>query len=179
MYLRQKQRFLIGLTLVVIAIILLASITVYYAFILEEDTRQEPEPSIGDLWDTSMISPLENQGVIFEILRIRHRGLLDTILNGGRSWKSKPQFYFITNMDNLEYISKDVHAATGESEELFNTWDTMFQENKIPRNAEEETSSHRGNWTDGPDLWFTRPFPSSKGRFFSTRTQRPDPGKSR
>ena len=57
----------------------------------------------------------------------------------GLSWRNEPQFYFITNMDGLEYISKDVAAAGGaQSETLFNIWDSMFMENKIVRDAEEE-----------------------------------------
>jgi len=88
------------------------------------------------------ISPYENQGVIIEILRIRHRGLLEKLMTTGNSWKTKPEFYFITDMDGMEYISKDVEQHTRVSEILFNTWDSMFQENKIVRTVEQgqETS---------------------------------------
>jgi len=88
------------------------------------------------------ISPYENQAVILEILRIRHRGLLERLLKPGSSWKTQPAFYFITEMDGMEYISKDVEQHTRVSEILFNTWDTMFQENKVVRTVlqEQETS---------------------------------------
>jgi len=84
------------------------------------------------------ISPLTNQGLNFEVLRIRHRGLLEEILQRGTSWKNKPQFYFITNIDGVEFISKDVKAPGGESEELFTTWDTIFQERKVKHDVKEE-----------------------------------------
>ena len=81
--------------------------------------------------------------MILEVQRIRHKGLLDKIIKIGNSWKQKPSFYFISNIDGLEYVSKDVEAAGAESEILFNTWDTILQENKILVDTleEQETSS--------------------------------------
>jgi len=85
------------------------------------------------------ISPLTNQAVIIEIQRIRHRGIIDAMMKRGRSWRNPPHYYFITNMDDQEYISKDVAAAGGaSSENLFNTWDSMFIQNKIVRDAHED-----------------------------------------
>jgi hypothetical protein len=88
------------------------------------------------------ISPYTNQGVILEVLRIRHRGLLDKLMTPGFSWKIKPQFYFISEIDGMEYESHLVGQHRDYTEVLFNTWDSMFQENKIVRTAhqEQETS---------------------------------------
>ncbi len=88
------------------------------------------------------ISPYENQAVILEVLRIRHRGLLEKLLQPGRFWKTTPLFYFISEIDGMEYISKDVEQHRTVTEVLFNTWDTIFQENKVVRTAmqEQETS---------------------------------------
>ena len=88
------------------------------------------------------ISPYENQAVILEVLRIRHRGLLEKLLQPGLSWRITPMFYFITNMDGMEYVSKDVEQHRRVTEVLFNTWDSMFQENKVMRtvNQEQETA---------------------------------------
>lgn len=88
------------------------------------------------------ISPYENQAVILEVLRIRHRGLLEKLIKPGISWIMKPQFYFISTMDGMEYVSKDVEQHRQVTEVLFNTWDSIFQENKITRTApqEQETS---------------------------------------
>ncbi len=84
------------------------------------------------------IAPYENQGVILEVLRIRHRGLLDKLLAPGNSWKTTPEFYFITNIDGMEYISKDVQQQSTSAEILFETWDSIFQENKIVRKVKQE-----------------------------------------
>jgi len=138
MYLRYKQKLILGVTLLVVACLIVSGIYVYYEYFSEEKEEVEPEPEDVIQYDLDAISPLENQGLNFEVLRIRHRGLLDTILKFGTSWRNKPQFYFVTNIDGVEFISKDVHAPGGESEELFNTWDTICQERKIKHDAEEE-----------------------------------------
>ncbi|MEM0492382.1 MAG: hypothetical protein QXS02_00255 [Candidatus Thermoplasmatota archaeon] len=119
----------------IVVIILLLALGFYAAVeLLKEKKTGEEEPGIERIRD-DRISPLENQGVIIEVKRIRHRGLLDTIMNKLVAWRFKPSFYFITIMDDLEYVSKDVRAATGESEQLYTTWDTMFMENKIVRDV--------------------------------------------
>jgi len=138
MYLRYRQKLIIGVTLIVVACLILSSIFVYYAYFKEEEETIKEEPEDASEYDLDAISPLENQGLNFEVLRIRHRGLLDEIMQRGTSWKKKPQFYFITNIDGVEFISKNVHAPGGESEELFTTWDTIFQERKVKHDAEEE-----------------------------------------
>ena len=84
------------------------------------------------------ISPYENQAVILEVLRIRHRGLLEKLLKSGNSWKTKPMFHFISNIDGMEYVTKDVEQHRQVTEVLFNTWDAMFQERKVMRTAEQE-----------------------------------------
>ena len=85
------------------------------------------------------ISPNLKQGLILEVNRIRHRGIVDKLMQRGNSWKATPQFYFISNVDGLEYISKDVAATAGASnEQLFNTWDSMFKENKVNKDVPNE-----------------------------------------
>ncbi len=122
--------------IVLVAIILVGSSTfVYINFFKEEKKIEEiaEEQVIDD-----QISPLENQGVTLEILRLRHRGLYEKFITPGDSWKIKPTFYFVTNMDGLEYVSSQVGQHGEIDETYFNTWDTMFQENKIVKDAEEE-----------------------------------------
>jgi hypothetical protein len=138
MYLKYRQKLLLGITLIIVACIVGASTLIYLGFFEEEETI-EPELTEQVLYDLNAISPYVNQALILEISRIRHRGLCDTIMQRGGSWKNKPMFYFISNIDDQEYVSKDVAAAGGAATEtFFTTWDTMFQENKIVRNAEEE-----------------------------------------
>jgi len=139
MYLRYKQKLIIGVTLLIVAVLIISSTFVYFEYYAEKSADDDERETGEPLYDYEAISPYVNQAVIIEIERIRHRGIIDAMMSSGRSWKSPPQFYFITNMDDQEYISKDVAAAGGASnEELFNTWDSMFIENKIVRDAEEE-----------------------------------------
>jgi len=141
-------------------VLILISIALFMTFIFvdEEKKVSPPEPTVPitqlltktynqmeqagltdqiDIVD-NRISPYENQAVIIEVLRIRHRGLLDKLLTPGNSWKTKPEFYFITEMDGMEYISKNIEQHGQVSEVLFNTWDSMFQENKVVRTVEQE-----------------------------------------
>jgi hypothetical protein len=101
-------------------------------------TKKATPPQQTSVAIDDRISPLENQGVVLEILRIRDRTLIDKLLKPGKSWETKPTFYFISNIDGLEYTSKDVTQHGRTTEVMFNTWDTMFQENKIMKDVPEE-----------------------------------------
>jgi hypothetical protein len=135
MYVKRKQKVIIGVSLLVIACLLASGVFVYFEYYTKkkETPLQQTPVSIDD-----RISPLENQGLVLEVLRIRCRGLLEKLITPGNSWKNIPTFYFITNMDGLEYVSKDVTQHGRTTEVLFNTWDTMFQENKIMKDVPEE-----------------------------------------
>lgn len=132
---KSKQRMLTVVAIFVAAILIISAVIAYLEFFKEEkEIKEEPvEEKIDD-----RISPLTNQALTLEILRIRHRGLFDKLMTRGTAWRNKPLFYFITEIDGLEYVSKDVEHLGKVTETLFNTWDTMFQENKIVRDAEEE-----------------------------------------
>lgn len=131
---KSRQRTLSGLSLIIIIILIASAVFVYYEYFEEEKIEEE----IVEKEIDNRISPLTNQGLVFEVQRIRHRGLYDKLMTRGNAWKNNPNFYFVTNMDGLEYKSKDVAALGAASEILFPTWDTMFQENKIMRDADEE-----------------------------------------
>jgi hypothetical protein len=134
---KTKQRIMVGITLIVVACIVISGVYIAEYVLKEEKIKEEPIEEM--LYDLDKISPMTNQGLILEINRIRSRGLLDLMMQRGRSWKTPPNIYFISNIDNQEYVSKDVHAAGGASSEtFFETWDTMFLENRIQRNVEEE-----------------------------------------
>lgn len=119
-------------------------IVVIIAFLIldlgEEEIVDQPQP-LPDIDDR--ISPLTNQGLIFEINRIRYRGLLDEIMTFGSNWKIKPVFYYICYIDDVEFNSRDVISATAENDEPFNTWDTMFLENKLSFDCKEEQNESR------------------------------------
>jgi len=131
----KNNKFIIGLTIIIISLIILLGI--YYIYFNEPDEIKEEPEILFEVDDR--ISPDLNQGIIVEINRIRHRGILDKILSRGSAWKNKPIFYYISDIDGLEYSSKDVHAAGGaESEFLFIDWDTINQENRVMKDIPEE-----------------------------------------
>jgi hypothetical protein len=135
MFIKRKQKIMIGVSLLIIAGLLASGTYVYFEYYMtkKETPAQQTTVQIDD-----RISPLENQGVVIEILRMRNRHMLDKLLKPGNSWKSTPSFYFITNMDGLEYVSKDVTQHGRTTEVFFNTWDSMFEENKIMKDVPEE-----------------------------------------
>ena len=134
----KKNDLYLAITFIVILCLTTAGIYAYYQ--TPETDKQLEEPKEKKIID-NRISPLTNQGLIVEIQRMRHRGLLDKLITPGLSWREKPKFYFITNLDGVEYISKNVAggaAQPGTEETFFEDWDTIFQENKILRDAKEE-----------------------------------------
>jgi hypothetical protein len=138
MAIKRKQGIIIGVSLIVIVCLILSSMYIYFEYYaIKKETPIQPTPSPID----TRISPLENQGVVLEVLRIRHRGLLEKLLKPGNSWKNKPTFYFVTNMDGLEYESRYVSQGGRTVEVYFNTWDTIFQENKIVKDVKEENQT--------------------------------------
>lgn len=90
------------------------------------------------------ISPLVSQGIIVQINRIRHRGLLDELLKFGLSWRSKPVFYLELVIDEKDYSSRKMYGHHDPNFEfLFNTWDTLFEsQNRFQKDIvqEQETS---------------------------------------
>jgi hypothetical protein len=137
MYVKRKQKLIIAVSLLVVACLLAASAYVYieYFSTKKEIPKVTPTTTVVD----NRISPDVTQGLFLKVNRIRNRGSVDALMSKGSSWKSTPQFYFISNMDGLEYISKDVAATAGASnEQLFTTWDSWFMENKVQRTAEQE-----------------------------------------
>lgn len=101
-----------------------------------EKKSNEPEPEVVTIDDR--ISPLVNQGLIVEILRIRDRDIIDQMMNSYFTWRKDPVFYFVCTIDDLEYNSRDVVSATDVNDEPFNVWDTILLENKMSANVEEE-----------------------------------------
>ncbi|PNX52652.1 MAG: hypothetical protein BV458_08515, partial [Thermoplasmata archaeon M9B2D] len=131
-----KKTLVTKVTAVFVALLIISTAFLYYGYIATTEKVQETQEEPVRIDDR--ISPLENQGLTLEVLRIRHRGCLERLMKPGNSWKTNPSFYFISNMDGLEYASKDVTQHGRTAEILFNTWDTMFEENKIMKDAEEE-----------------------------------------
>jgi hypothetical protein len=136
--LQKDNKFMIGAAIFVAILIILSGL--YYAVVYFGGDEATPEEPIDEkITVDDQISPFSNQGILVQFDRFRNRGLLDSILKIGTSWKNPPNFYYIATIDGLEYISKDVAAAGGASSEVFYTdWDTMFQENRIMKDIDEE-----------------------------------------
>ena len=123
--------------MVVIILLIAVGAYAYVAYYMNKPATVAPIPTIVQIDDR--ISPLVTQGIVFEINRIRSRGIVDAMMKSGSSWKTPPSFYFITDIDGKQYVSKDVVSAGGAATEtLFNTWDSIFMDNKILENTPQE-----------------------------------------
>ena len=121
---------------VIIVIILLITAGIGIFLFMAEEPEEEVVDVSFEIDDR--ISPLVNQGLVLEVLRVRHRGIRELLQTRGNAWKTPPTFYFISIMDGLEYVSKDVVQHAESTEVFFNTWDSIFQENKVVKDATEE-----------------------------------------
>ena len=132
-----KIRRTLILTVTFIIIILLILTSYYFItnfFVIEKEkisNKEEPPKKITD----NRVSPLENQGLILEINRVRHRGLLESIMKHGNSWKKKLMFYIVTNIDEGEY------SVYNEYGYAYNTWDTIGKEFRVIRDVREEQNT--------------------------------------
>jgi len=125
-----KKNSIIMISIIIIICLAFSSLFAYFEFFTGKKPSLEDENIEYDLDDC--ISPLTNQGLILDINRIRHRGLLDKIMKIGISWKNKPSFYVVTEIDGLKYSSNEEFGFT------YDVWDTFLQENRFVRDAEEE-----------------------------------------
>ena len=136
---RKKQNQIIAVVVIVLLVALSA-----YGYAIFYNNKPTAISPIQKQWTIDdRISPLVTQGIILEVNRMRNRGIVDVMLKPGLSWRTKPSFYFISDIDGKQYVSKDVSSAGGvKTEILFKTWDTMFQENKIlERTPQEQPTS--------------------------------------
>lgn len=123
------------ITLIIILILVLSGL-LSLVYILYEETQDNNSKSKKDSSENNIlddrISPLEDQGLILEINRIRNRGLLNIIMKAGLSWKNKPSFSVDIVIDNLKY-SKNPEISYN-----FDTWDTIGKDFRVIRDASEE-----------------------------------------
>ena len=137
---QKKNNFIIAAAIVIALILILPGI--YYGMIYfgekpKNIVQQQNTPVIDD-----QISPGGDQALLVEINRIRYRGIIDAMLNSGPRVPNPPSFYYSVTRNGDTFVSKDVHAAGGASnEQLFTTWDTMCQENRIQEDIAEEQAT--------------------------------------
>ncbi len=134
---QKKNNFMVGAAIFIALIVVLSGVyygAVYFGEKPKSQKETEEPPIIDD-----QISPGGNQALLVEINRIRHRGIIDAMLGSGFRLQDPPSFYYTCTRDGNTFVSKDVSAAGGaSSEQLFSTWDTMFQENRLQEDIEEE-----------------------------------------
>ena len=118
----KNNKVWVGIALLIVTLLLFSSIFVYFEYYITE--KKEPAQEDYTKVIDNRLAPLENQGLKIEINRIRHRGLLDKMMTPGTSWRTKPEFYIICNIDDWEISSKELVTTTSSGESTFITWDT-------------------------------------------------------
>jgi len=130
-----KNQLLI--VMVIIALILCVIGVFAYLELSYRETEEEPEIELVET--DNRISPYTNQGLIVEVLRIRHRGLLDQMLSLGTSWKNPPTFYWKTYVDGKECDPEGNLGYTG----VYTMWDTFGKEAVSSFYIEEEQETSK------------------------------------
>ncbi|RLF46200.1 MAG: hypothetical protein DRN29_05425 [Thermoplasmata archaeon] len=111
----------------IVAIVILLSMILWY---LSTPAKEKKEEKVFD----DRISPMENQALFVEILRIRNRGLMDKMLSYSLDWRNPPSFYYIIKVDGKEGSSKGNVGETG----VYTTWDTIGYESSMVFDVDEE-----------------------------------------
>jgi len=114
----------------IFAVIIVAIIILSMAYLQLSVKPTEEEQKVID----DSISPMENQALFVQVLRIRNRGLMDKMLSYGNEWKNTPSFYYVITVDDESGSSKGNVGSTG----VYTTWDTMGYESTMTFDVEEE-----------------------------------------
>lgn len=127
---KQIQIAAVGVVAILVAVIL-------FAF-FEVNKQPEQKPiSEDEIEIDDRISPYTNQGIMIEMLRIRNRGLLDKMMQLGRSWRDSPSFYWKLTVDGKECDPQGNLGYTG----IYTMWDTFGKESFVSFYVEEEQKS--------------------------------------
>lgn len=152
MYLIQKQKKQIAITILVVAILLITNILVLnYVLKKEEilpidttpvDSRPENYTALlTKTWEeikktrstdfvvNDTINPLslDHQAVFVEISRIRARGIEDVMRQLGLAWRKPPTFQYVLNIHDFEFVS-----------DTLQTWDTGYMHREVFRRVENQ-----------------------------------------
>lgn len=118
----------IWLLVSIIAILILIAVA-YWQLSAPSPEEKEEEKIIDD-----SISPMENQALFVQVLRIRNRGLMDAMLSYGTEWRNPPSFYYTVTVDDESGSTKGYVGETG----VYTTWDTMGYESTTTFDVDEE-----------------------------------------
>lgn len=130
---KKNDKFMVAAAIFVVAILVLSGLFYAMSYFGDEEEKEKPsEVAIND-----QISPYTNQGLIVEMLRIRHRGLMEHMLlkrGFGSEWKNPPSYYYTATVDGKEGNVKGNVGGTG----VFTVWDNIGNENHMSFYIEEE-----------------------------------------
>lgn len=126
MYLKYKQKLIIGVTLLVLGSLIVSGLFIYFEYFTEEEELPVIE-SIETPPD-DRISPLADQVVSLEVNRIRKKGLEELLRKRGNSWKDTPTYHYVAFLYDAEFNSGPI-----------NKWDTGYVNWEIFRDVENET----------------------------------------
>ncbi len=151
MSMNKKNLTIISIFLL-IAVILISTVSYFVTFNVEEDKKNSKEEKIDD-----RISPLTNQAIFLEIHRIRKKGIIDQMYNSGKNifdvspqrsagkewssildglregkgWDEKPSYFYAVKFDDFKWEGKDT----------YDSWDTGYMNQQIFRNVEDEQAT--------------------------------------
>ncbi len=123
-----RKKILVFMNIAVI-IFIISSITYWQLSGQPSDKAGEEKKDIDD-----RISPMENQALFIQVLRIRNRGLMEKMLSYGNGWKETPYFYYTISVDDESGSAKGNIGETG----VYTTWDTMGYESTMTFDVDEE-----------------------------------------
>lgn len=117
----------------IIAVLIIISVA-YWQLSAKPSEEEEQQKVLDD-----SISPMENQALFVQILRIRNRELMDRMLSYGSGWKDVPSFYYTITVDDESGSAKGNVGDTG----VYTTWDTMGYESTMTFDVDEEREYSR------------------------------------
>ena len=113
------------MAILAVVIIVLAALVIVFESQKEEQAEEKDEVKVID----DRINPYVYQGLTVEVLRMRYRGILDTIFNFGNSYKNIPEYYYVVEVDGEIGDSSEVEASGGNwGSGTFSEYDTMLKE---------------------------------------------------
>ena len=129
MYLKYKQKLIVGVSLLIVCVLIISGTYVYFEFFEEEEPPEISEPVEHKINDT--INPLANQAVFLEINRIRKKGIEEVMRKRGKSWKEKPIYHYVAILNT---------SGVWKSKNI-NKWDTGYIGWEAFRDVQDEQES--------------------------------------
>ncbi len=135
---KSKRKPYVKIFSIGLIIVLVALLCIFYFFLWSPEEVRE-NILVKPIVYNDRINPYIYQGVTVEILRMRNRGILESIIPVGVKWKHPPTYYFIVEVDGEIGNASTIEAAGGiKGEGTFTVWDTFFKECRTNFKVSEE-----------------------------------------